>query len=81
MADWMAEADDAVRAKVRGFVLERDQGGMDSFIMEMAARAFHLADARIVGDLATIFEEEVRSAPHDVQEWWMGECNCDGHLN
>jgi len=30
-------------------------------------------------------ESEMRAtlatAPHDVQLWWDGECNCDGHLN
>lgn len=27
------------------------------------------------------FRDAVATSSHDTQMWWMGSCNCDGHLN
>lgn len=43
-----------------------------------------MAHAGLTGlgpDIEPWFRELIESAPHEVHEFWMGECNCDGHLN
>ena len=41
---------------------------------------FSLRDGSTV-DALNAFLAAVHSASHEVQTWWLGECNCDGHLN
>lgn len=82
----MAEADRVVREKVRSLVLAKDQAGFEAFLAEMLGRVgagllLPEAASKIINDLNVILTEEVLAAPHDVHTWWMGECNCDGHLN
>ena len=33
------------------------------------------------GVTARIMREELPRRSHEVQRFWLGECNCDGHLN
>lgn len=28
-----------------------------------------------------IYTEALEDSPHEVQVFWLGECNCDGHMN
>jgi len=32
-------------------------------------------------EIAEYASELLAEQDHDVQMWWLGECNCDGHLN
>lgn len=32
-------------------------------------------------EVGKIMEEELPRRSHKVQRYWLGDCNCDGHLN
>lgn len=53
----------------------KDQEELDSVMIWLAHSRIPLD---LVQQLATAI---LRQQPHDIQEWWDGECNCDGHLN
>jgi hypothetical protein len=67
----MTETD---RHAIRDAILACDQPRLDCLVFALG----------LAGD-ATETETEMRAtlatAPHDVQIWWNGVCNCDGHLN
>jgi hypothetical protein len=50
-----------------------DQPGLDRLVFRLGMRR--------VDGVEKVMREALAAAPHDVQVWWSGECNCDGHLN
>jgi hypothetical protein len=60
---------DPLRAAVRAM----DHDRVNALIVELTFAGFRKLDV--------ILAEEVAAAPHEVQEFWLGECNCDGHQN
>lgn len=43
-------------------------------MIQLAARVGEMETARI-------YTEALNDSPHEVQQFWLGECNCDGHMN
>ena len=55
--------------------------GMDQERMDRWFLAGTIA-GRIDSQIAErVLRDEVKRRPHKVVMFWMGECNCDGHLN
>lgn len=50
-------------------------------VQTLDAVAFAAGLLRQNEDYERISREELAVAPHDVQVYWLGECNCDGHQN
>lgn len=61
------------KARVSELILACDQPGLDALVLRLALHRVAGVEEEMLAVLA--------AAPHDVQVWWSGECNCDGHLN
>jgi hypothetical protein len=59
---------------LRAAILDCRQADVDNLV-------FHLTLHGHGNDVEQVLHSTVETAPHDVQMWWRGECNCDGHLN
>lgn len=53
----------------------KDQEGMNVIMMRL------VLEGRSPEEVQALAEMLLLQEPHDVQEWWNGECNCDGHQN
>lgn len=66
---------DPVWAEVRAALLALDQPRLDRVMLAIGLR----------GDDPTAVEtrlrEELATASHEVQAFWLGACNCHGQLN
>ncbi len=71
MADWKTQAIRSIKAAL----VAKNQDGMSTLMMHLAL-AGHPVD-----EVQALAETLLRQQPHDIQEWWTGDCNCDGHLN
>lgn len=68
--------EDAVRAKVIELLEMCNSNRMD--VWAISGIRAGVLDADIV---ERVMSEEIGRRSHQVQTYWLGECNCDGHLN
>lgn len=71
MADWRASA----RPRLERALKTRDMAAHSRILIDLVMLT---GDGDAVEALA---REVLARLDHDTQEWWNGECNCDGHLN
>jgi len=64
------------RDLIRQALAMRDQGAMDHLVFHMVATGAFEAD-----DVERVLHQELATATHEVQTYWLGVCNCAGHLN
>lgn len=64
------------RVLIRKALEMMDQPAMDHLVFHMAA-----LNAFSSEDIERTLRQELATASHEVQRFWTGECNCDGHLN
>lgn len=70
MSDWRVTA----RPQLERALRAKDQDGF-TFMLVLLAGSIPTQE---LNDFAT---ELLAEQDHDIQTWWMGECNCDGHQN
>lgn len=71
MADWRTSA----RPRLEQALKARDMAGHSRILIDLVM---------LTGDsdaVEALTREVLAGLDHDTQTWWMGECNCDGHLN
>lgn len=56
-------------------LMAKDQLAFDRLVIGMV---FSGVDA---DELGAVMIERLEAMPHEVQVYWKGDCNCDGHLN
>lgn len=71
MPDWTAKA----ARFIKDAMARKDQAALDIVMINLAL------EGRPADEVQALAEMVLRQQPHDVQEWWNGECNCDGHQN
>jgi hypothetical protein len=71
VADWRTNA----RPRLERALKARDMAGHTRILIDLV---MFTSDSAAVEALA---REVLASQDHDTQEWWNGECNCDGHQN
>lgn len=63
------------RADVRAALLACDQPAMDRLMLLLGLSGHQDTDVEAV------LREELAAAGHEVQRFWLGDCNCHGRLN
>jgi hypothetical protein len=66
MHDW--------RVELERLVLACDHTGTNRLLINLAV-------AGLADEAGPAMAGILDHASHEVQQWWLGECNCDGHLN
>jgi hypothetical protein len=69
----------AERERLRAGLEAMDQAGLDRLMLSLGLREGLGEWPR--GSVEREARELLAGAPHEVQLYWSGECNCDGHLN
>lgn len=72
----MSEAERALRERIRIALDSREQAQLDGLSLELGLSREH--PLAWVGQL---MRDEFDKSSHEVQQYWLGECNCTGHLN
>lgn len=71
MNDWEMVAAPAMSA----YMTTKDQNGLSGLMVRLALAGHD------EGEIAALAVTTLGQQPHEVQTWWMDECNCDGHSN
>lgn len=69
--DWKTTA----LPRIKTALAAKDQDALSSLMAHLAL------EGRPTEEVQHLAEMLLRQQPHDVQEWWAGDCNCDGHQN
>jgi hypothetical protein len=62
-------------AEMQAAILACDQARLSRLMFCLGMTADNIAEVERQA------ERLMAEAPHDVQVYWSGECNCDGHQN
>lgn len=71
VSDWTM----AATTDMSAYLTAKNQDGLTSLMVRLAMAGHN------EGEIAALAVRLLAKQDHNVQEWWMGSCNCTGHSN